>query len=53
VNLKHVLSGKGVDVALQPEDILFIPESASKKATARTIETLIQTISGIVIFRGF
>jgi polysaccharide export outer membrane protein len=53
VNLKHVLSGKGIDVALQPEDILFIPESASKKATARTIETLIQTISGIVIFRGF
>ena len=53
VNLKHLLSGKGGDVALQPEDILFIPESRSKKATARTIETVIQTISGLVIFRGF
>jgi polysaccharide export outer membrane protein len=53
VNLKQMLSGKETDLALQAEDILFVPDSTTKRVAARTIETAIQTISGIAIFRGF
>lgn len=53
VDLKKILSGKAADVALQPNDILFVPGSASKEVAARILETTLQTISGIAIWRGF
>ncbi len=52
INLKQVLQGKANDVELQPDDILFIPNSASKRAAVRAAEAILQTATGVVIWRG-
>lgn len=51
VNLKGILNGKGEDIGLRPDDILFIPSSTSKKAAVRGIEAAIQLATGVVIWR--
>lgn len=51
VNLKAVLEGKSIDVALQSEDILYIPTSATKKALARSLEAGINVGTGVAIWR--
>lgn len=52
VDLKRVLQGKATDVELSPDDILFIPSSAPKRAAVRAAEAIIQTATGVVIWRG-
>ncbi len=52
VDLKRVLSGKDKDVKLSAEDILFVPSSAAKKAGIRAAEAILQTATGIVIWRS-
>ncbi|HUB79577.1 MAG TPA: polysaccharide biosynthesis/export family protein [Bryobacteraceae bacterium] len=52
VNLKRILAGKAEDVAIYPDDILFVPDSKSKKIISRTAEAAIATVSGIIIWRG-
>jgi polysaccharide export outer membrane protein len=52
VDLKKVLAGKAQDVPLRPDDILFIPDNLSRRVSTRAIEMALQTISGIVIWRG-
>jgi len=51
VNLKTVMAGQSKDVPLQPEDILFVPASAPKKAMARAAEAAIQVTTGLVLYR--
>ena len=53
INLQKILNGKSPDVELTAADILFIPDNVSKRATTRTLETILQTVSGIAIYRGF
>jgi polysaccharide biosynthesis/export protein len=50
VDIKAVLSGKKPDLALQGDDILFIPDSTGKKAGLRTLEAAIQTGTGLAIW---
>jgi polysaccharide export outer membrane protein len=52
VDVKDILRGKKSDVALQGDDILFIPGSTGKKATLRGIEAAIQAGTGFVIWRA-
>jgi polysaccharide export outer membrane protein len=49
VNLAKILNGKETDVYLQPNDILFVPNSAAKGITARTIEAALQIGTGVLI----
>jgi polysaccharide export outer membrane protein len=51
VDVKKVMQGKSEDVRLQPDDILFIPNSTAKKVTARSIETALQVGVGFAIWR--
>jgi polysaccharide biosynthesis/export protein len=51
VNVKAILDGRASDVPMRPEDILFIPSSAPKRAVARAAEAAIQIGTGIVIWR--
>jgi polysaccharide export outer membrane protein len=51
VDVRNILDGKHADVALLPDDILFIPSSTSKKVAIRTLEAVIQTATGLVIWR--
>lgn len=51
VNVKAVLSGKKPDVALEGDDILFIPSSTGTKAALRALEAAVQTGTGLAIWR--
>jgi len=50
VNLKRILSGHASDPGLEANDILFIPDSASKRALRRGAEAAVQIATGIVIW---
>jgi polysaccharide export outer membrane protein len=50
VNVSKILAGKDPDITLQPSDILFIPNSASKSATIRGLEAALQIGTGLVIW---
>jgi polysaccharide export outer membrane protein len=52
ISLKNILAAKSPDINLQPDDILFIPTSTAKKVVARTLEVIVQTASGMAIYRG-
>ena len=51
VDVASIQAGKTADVGLKPGDILFVPDSAPKKAGVRAAEAAIQTITGIAIWR--
>ena len=51
IDMKDALNGKKPDVAMQGEDILFIPGSTGKKAALRAMEAAIQTGTGVAIWR--
>jgi polysaccharide biosynthesis/export protein len=50
VDLKKILAGKSEDVILQPNDILFVPNSTAKVITSRSVEAAIQIGTGLMIF---
>jgi len=51
VDLKTILQGKGKDVPLQGNDILFVPDSTGRKIALRALEAAIQTGTGLAIYR--
>jgi polysaccharide export outer membrane protein len=51
VELKQILSSKKDDLKLQANDILFIPNSASKTAMRRGLEMAVQVATGVAIYR--
>ena len=51
VDLKTILAGKGHDVPLQGNDILFVPDSTGKKIALRALEAAITTGTGVAIYR--
>jgi polysaccharide export outer membrane protein len=52
LDLKKVLDGKATDVPLLADDVLFVPSSSRKRATARAVDALIGVGSGLAIYRG-
>jgi len=52
VNLKKILSQKAQDVQLRPNDILFVPDSAGKKALTKAAEAALSVTTGIMVYRG-
>lgn len=50
VNLKKILAGHAPDPTLEANDILFVPDSASKQALRRGAEAAIQIATGLVIW---
>jgi len=51
VPLKKILEGKATDVPMQGEDILFVPASAGKNAARRSLEAVVQTATGLAVYR--
>lgn len=51
IDLKKLLAGKTEDVRLRANDILFIPNSATKKWTTRAIEASVSAGIGYAIWR--
>jgi len=46
VNVQAIMSGKTSDVVLMPKDILFIPDSRSKKAGVAAAQLALQAAMG-------
>jgi polysaccharide export outer membrane protein len=51
VDLKKILAGRLPDTPMQPNDILFVPDSTGKKALRRGAEAALQIATGIIIWR--
>lgn len=51
LDLTRILSGKALDVIMQPEDILVVPTHKAKNAALRALDAVIQTGTGIAIYR--
>lgn len=51
VPLKDIWKTKRADMALQADDILFVPTSKGKNAAAKTLEAIVQVGTGISIRR--
>ncbi|PYS48323.1 MAG: hypothetical protein DMG13_25790 [Acidobacteria bacterium] len=49
VDLKALLAGKIDDVPMQPEDILFIPNSSTHSVAVRALEAALQLGTGVAI----
>lgn len=50
IALKKILASKAPDPEVRPDDIIFVPSSASKSATRRGFEAAIQAATGIAIY---
>ena len=50
LDLKKVLSGKSPDVAMQANDILFVPDSTTAKALRRGAESALGVVTGMAIY---
>ncbi len=51
VPLSRVMSAQVADPQLRPEDIVFVPRSATKAAFRRGVEAALQTAVGVAIYR--
>jgi polysaccharide biosynthesis/export protein len=51
VDLRKILQGKGGDVPMQGNDILFVPDSTGRKVALRVMEAAISTGTGLAIYR--
>ena len=51
VDLRKILQGKGGDVPMQGNDILFVPDSTGRKIALRVMEAAISTGTGLAIYR--
>jgi len=45
-----MFASKAPDVRLQAEDIVFIPNSAAKSAGKRSLDAIISTATGLIIY---
>jgi polysaccharide export outer membrane protein len=52
VNLKNILAGKDEDIAMRPDDILFVPGSKTRPAVIRGLEAALQVGTSMAIYRG-
>jgi polysaccharide export outer membrane protein len=53
VNIKEIMAGKKTDVPVHADDILFVPNSYAKTTWRRTLDSVVQAATGIVIYRGW
>ncbi|HKV05084.1 MAG TPA: polysaccharide biosynthesis/export family protein [Candidatus Acidoferrales bacterium] len=51
IDLNKILAGKIADPILEPRDILFVPNSASRLAIYRGVEAAVTIGSGVAIYR--
>ena len=51
VPLKKILTDKAPDMKLQADDIVFVPTSAGKSASRRSLEAILQAATGVAIYR--
>ncbi len=50
IPLDSILAAKSADLELQPDDIVFVPNSLAKSATRRGLEAVLETATGIAVY---
>ena len=50
IDLQKIVDRERPDILLQPEDVLYVPNSKAKNATIRGLEAAIQIGTGLVIW---
>ncbi len=50
ISLKKILAAKAPDMDLQPNDIVFVPNSAAKSAGRRTLSAIVETATGMAVY---
>jgi polysaccharide export outer membrane protein len=50
-NIKKIMDNKAVDLQMQPDDILYVPNSAVKQFSSRGLEAAIGLGTGIAVYR--
>jgi polysaccharide biosynthesis/export protein len=53
VNLSKIQQGKAEDIALRPDDILFVPDSTPKRAGVKAAEAMLSAAVGVAVWRTF
>jgi len=53
LQLKKMLAAQVPDMRVEPDDVLFIPNSAAMSAVKKGLEIALQTASGVVIYRQY
>lgn len=51
VNVSRLFAGKTPDVAMRSQDILIVPSSTGKQVALRATDTVLQVVSGVIIWR--
>ncbi len=51
LHLKQMLAAKIPDMRVEPEDVIFVPNSALKTGVKRGMEAALATVTGVVIYR--
>jgi polysaccharide export outer membrane protein len=51
VNVKSIFEGKTPDLPVYANDILFIPNSATRSGARRAAEAVLQVVTGVAIYR--
>ena len=50
IPLNDILSAKAPDLELQPDDVLFVPNSVAKSVTRRTLDAVLQMAVGVAVY---
>jgi polysaccharide export outer membrane protein len=50
VDITQIFTGKAPDIPLQGNDVLYIPNSATKSSSRRAIEAILQAATGMAIY---
>lgn len=53
IPLNAILAAKAPDLELQPDDIVFVPNSVAKSVTRRSLDAALQTAVGLAIYRPY
>ena len=53
IPLIQIMAAKAPDIQLQPDDVVFVPHSAGKAVARRSIEAVLQTLTGLAIYRPY
>ena len=52
IDLGKIMDGKAPDVEMAVNDVLFVPNNKARSAGTEVAQTVISTVSGLIIFRG-
>jgi polysaccharide biosynthesis/export protein len=53
LQLKKMLAAQVPDIKVQPDDVIFVPNSMLKTGFKRGLEAAVQTVTGVIVYRRY